>query len=126
MDLFWEHGFHAASTTMAWKRRVLAPANEDKARPEGVVELPPGVVEWCGADTQPVGAQDPDRDAEQEQQFGLAAGAVGVDPDGVGGGGRGVDAGELAVGGEQQPVGAVGEVGEGVEAAKQGRGFGGR
>jgi hypothetical protein len=30
---------------------------------EGVVELSPGVVKRRGADAQPVGAQDPDRDA---------------------------------------------------------------
>jgi pentapeptide repeat protein len=102
----------------AWKRRVLAPGAIQPPCSEGVVELPPRLVQRRGAYPQAVGAQDADRDAKQEQQLGLPAGALWVDADGVGGG-CGVGVGELAVGDEQQPVAAVGEVGERVEAGEQ-------
>jgi hypothetical protein len=104
---------------------VLAPGSVQKPCSQGVVELPPGVGQRRGTHPQALGAQDADGDAEQEQQLEGAAVAlgVGVDPGGVGGG-RGVSAGELAVGGEQQAVAAVGEVGEGVEALEQRRGVG--
>jgi len=81
---------------------VLAPGSEDKPCSEGVVEVSPGLVQGRGADPQAVGAQHAEGDAEQEQQLGLAAGAVGLDPDGVGGCG-GVGAGELAVGASSSP-----------------------
>ena len=83
---------------------MLAPGGEDESRPEGVVERPPGVVQRRGADPQALGAQDPDRDAEQEQQLGRTVGAarLGIDPDG-GGDGCGVDAGELTVGASNSP-----------------------
>jgi len=52
--------------------------------------------------------------------LGRTVGPVGFDPDGVGDR-RAVGAGELTVRGEQQPLAAVDEVGEGVEAREQGR-----
>ena len=76
---------------------MLAPGREQEPGPQGVVELPPGVVQRRGADAQPVGAQDPDGDAEQEEQFDRAVGGARFDAGGAGGG-RGVVAGELAVG----------------------------
>jgi hypothetical protein len=102
---------------------VLAPGCEDEAGAQGVVELPPGVVQRRSPHAEPVDAQDPDRDPEQEQQLNPAA-AAGLDPDGVGDRG-GVAAGELPVGGEEQPVPVVGEVGERVEASQEER-LGGR
>jgi hypothetical protein len=92
-----------------------------RARPDAVAQA----INLRGADSQPVGAQDPDGDAEQEQQLEGAAAAfgVGLEPDRVSGC-RGIGAGELAVGAEPQSVAAVGEVRERVEALEQRRGGG--